>query len=176
MFSWDSEQGLFCDRWNGSSDVSKREAPMNEPVEGETEFLLRFLQGRDHACPKCDYNLRNLTRPVCPECGEALKLAVGRRKINDTLFILTLAPCIFSGISAIFLSCAIAFQAYRGGGSPPIEVWAIDSFGVFSGLCGVILFIKRRAFTKLERDTQLVWTFVAWATHIAAFLAVLVGM
>ncbi|MCH8054243.1 MAG: hypothetical protein IH895_09295, partial [Planctomycetes bacterium] len=149
---------------------------MNEPAENETEFLLRFLQGRDHACPKCSYNLRNLTRPICPECGEALALTVGRRKTNDALFILTLAPCIFSGISAIFLSCAIAFQAYRLGGSPPIEVWAMDSFGVFSGLCGLILFVKRRAFTRLDRGVQFFWAFLAWAIHIAVFFAVLANV
>ncbi len=65
---------------------------MNEPVKDETELLLRFVAHRDHACPKCGYNLRNLTQPVCPECGEELKLTVGRRRTNDTLFILTLAP------------------------------------------------------------------------------------
>ena len=149
---------------------------MNEPVENETECLLRFLQGRDHACPKCSYNLRNLTRPIGPECGEVLALTVGRRKINDALFILTLAPCIFSGMSAILLSCAIAFQAYRFGGSPPIQIWAMDLFGVFSGLCGMILFVKRRAFTRLDRGVQFFRAFLSWTIHVAAFFAVLANL
>ncbi len=149
---------------------------MNEPAEDETESLLRFLQGRDHACPKCSYNLRNLTRPICPECGEALALTVGRRKINDAFFILTLAPCIFSGICAIFLSCAIAFRAYRFGRWPPIELWVMVSFGVFSGLCGLVLFARRRTFMKLDRGVQLFWAFLAWAIHVAVFFAVLANL
>jgi len=147
---------------------------MNEPVEGETEFLLRFLQGRDHACPKCDYNLRNLTRPVCPECGEELKLTVGRRRINDGLFITTLAPCIFSGICATFLSCAIVFEVYQTGGSPPPWLWAVDGFGLSSGIGGLLLFFKRRTFTKLGSGAQLFWALFAWGVHIAVFVAVLV--
>lgn len=146
---------------------------MNEPAENETESLLRFLQGRDHACPKCSYNLRNLTRPVCPECGEALNLTVGRRKTNDALFILTLAPCIFSGICAILLSGVIAFHHYANVGSPPIWIWGVDGFGLLSGLAGLLLFVKRQAFTKLDRGVQLFSAFVVWAFHIAVFVAVL---
>ncbi|MCH8878716.1 MAG: hypothetical protein IID34_02395 [Planctomycetes bacterium] len=149
---------------------------MNEPAENETEFLLRFLQGRDHACPKCDYNLRNLTRPVCPECGEALKLTVGQRKTNDALSILTLAPCIFSGISAIIISCAAAYQMYRNTGSPGPVFPEMVSFGLFSGLCGLILFAKRRAFVKLDRGAQLFWAFLVWAIHVAVFFAVLANL
>ncbi len=149
---------------------------MNEPAENETEFLLRFLQGRDHDCPKCNYNLRNLTRPVCPECGEALALTVGRRKIGDALFIVTLAPCIFSGICAILLSGVIAFHHYANVGSPPIWIWGVDGFGLLSALAGLLLFVKRRAFTELERGAQLFWALLAWAIHVAVFFAVLVGV
>ena len=149
---------------------------MNEPAENETEFLLRFLQGRDHACPKCSYNLRNLTRPVCPECGEALVLTVGRRHFRDALLFLTLAPCIFSGICAILLSGVIAFHHYANVGSPPIWIWGVDGFGLLSGLAGLLLFVKRRAFMKLDRGAQLFWALLAWAIHISVFFAVLVGV
>ncbi len=150
---------------------------MNEPAENETEFLLRFLQGRDHACPKCSYNLRNLTRPVCPECGEALALTVGRRKINDALIILTLAPCIFSSICTILLNCLIAYVVWYGsGGSPPMWIWGIDGFGLSSGIGGLLLFVKRRAFTKLDRGVQLFWALLAWGVHIAVFAVVLANL
>ncbi len=107
---------------------------MNEPAENEPEILLRFLQGRDHACPKCNYNLRNLTRPICPECGETLVLTVGVRHFRDSLLFLTLAPCISSGISAIMLLCGAAYLVYRSGGSPGTVFWGMVVFGVFSGL------------------------------------------
>ncbi len=136
-------------RWIMDDKHTARE----EPASDETELLLRFLADRDHTCPRCDYNVRNLTQPVCPECGEELKLTVGRRKINDALFILTLAPCIFSGISATFLSCVIAFQIRRGG-PPPLWSWLMVSFGLFSGLCGLILFARRRAFMTSRSMTS----------------------
>ncbi len=114
----------------------------DKPASDETELLLRFVAHRDHACPRCGYNLRNLTQPVCPECGEALKLTVGRRKINDALFILTLAPCIFSGICAILLSGLIAYHHNSSGRSPPMWIWGIDGFGMVSGFAGLLLFFS----------------------------------
>ena len=38
--------------------------------------LIEYLRERDEPCPQCDYNLRNLVSPFCPECGHRLKLAV----------------------------------------------------------------------------------------------------
>ncbi len=149
-----------------------------DPIEDkspsdETELLLRFVAHRDQACPKCDYNLRNLTRPICPECGEELKLTVGRRKFRDSLLFLALAPCIFSGICTILLNGLIVFVSYRSGDSPPPWVWGIDAFGVASGIAGVLLFVKRRAFTKLDRGAQLFWALLAWAVPIAVFVVLL---
>ncbi len=40
----------------------------------ELEHVRRFVAGRDVPCPKCDYNLRDLERGECPECG--LRLTV----------------------------------------------------------------------------------------------------
>ena len=39
-------------------------------------LLLDFVRDRDAACPRCGYNLRNLTLPRCPECRHDLVLAV----------------------------------------------------------------------------------------------------
>ncbi len=39
-------------------------------------ILRLWLRDRDVRCPVCGYNLRQLTRPVCPECGNAFELAV----------------------------------------------------------------------------------------------------
>jgi hypothetical protein len=46
---------------------------MSEPPES---LLTAFLAQRDHACPQCHYNLRDLQGTRCPECGEALVLGV----------------------------------------------------------------------------------------------------
>ena len=149
---------------------------MNEPVKDETELLLRFVAHRDHACPKCDYNLRNLTRPICPECGEELKLTVGRRKFRDSLLFLLLAPCIFSSICTILLNGLIAYVWYGYSEPPPMWVWGVDGFGLLSGLAGLLLFLNRQTFMKRDRGVQLFWALLAWGIHIAVFVAVLAAL
>ncbi len=36
-------------------------------------MLREFLAGRDVFCPQCEYNLRGLDQPRCPECGLAIR-------------------------------------------------------------------------------------------------------
>mgnify|MGYP003397905371 CR=1 FL=1 len=40
-------------------------------------MLVDFLSDHDAPCPVCGYNLKALTRPVCPECKHDLVLTVG---------------------------------------------------------------------------------------------------
>lgn len=42
-------------------------------------LLAAFLAQHDVACPNCDYNLRGLDKPRCPECGVALTVTVTLR-------------------------------------------------------------------------------------------------
>ena len=148
----------------------------DKPASDETELLLRFVAHRDHACPRCDYNLRNLTQPVCPECGEELKLTVGRRDFRDSLIFLALAPCIFSSICTILLNGLIAYVWDRSAESPPMWVWGVDAFGLSSGIGGLLLFVNRRAFTKLDRGVQLLWALLVWGIHIAVFVVLVVSV
>jgi len=61
--------------------MSELDKPRDDPgaaaAHQETAFLLNYLQTHDAACPLCQYNLRNLTVPLCPECGRGVKLMVG---------------------------------------------------------------------------------------------------
>lgn len=45
-----------------------------QPNSTDKDFLIAFLRDRDIACPSCGYNVRNLSVPRCPECGEELAL------------------------------------------------------------------------------------------------------
>ena len=36
--------------------------------------LAVYLANRDEPCPACNYNVRGLTNPWCPECGQELRL------------------------------------------------------------------------------------------------------
>ncbi len=71
---------------------------MSLSTADETEHLLAFLRNRDAECPSCGYNLRDLTKPICPECKEALVLKVGSRTYPIRWLLITIAPGIFTGI------------------------------------------------------------------------------
>src|SRR3954471_8593244 len=43
----------------------------------DDDALIQFLAERDVPCPLCQYNLRGLLSPRCPECGRELQLTVG---------------------------------------------------------------------------------------------------
>jgi len=148
-------------------------AEPDAPGADETELLLEFLRDRDAACPACGYNLRDLTRPVCPECREALALHVGYQKPRIGPFVATIAPSIFSGICGVIMLLPI--MMVPSSPPPPLGAYLLDLFGLSSGLFGVGLFIFRQAFLRQSRVSQMVWAFVTWTIHVLAFFVVLIG-
>ncbi len=50
----------------------------------DNALLEAYFRGRRVACPKCSYNLRDLTfggeAPVCPECGHPLEVLVSLQR------------------------------------------------------------------------------------------------
>ena len=42
----------------------------------DEDLVQAYLRERDVLCPLCGYNLRNLTSPRCPECGERVELHI----------------------------------------------------------------------------------------------------
>ena len=148
-------------------------AEPDAPGADETELLLEFLRDRDAACPACGYNLRDLTRPVCPECREALALQVGYQKPRIGPFVATIAPSIFSGICGVIMLLPIMMVSSSP--PPPLGAYLLDLFGLSSGLFGVGLFIFRQAFLRQRRASQMVWAAVTWTIHVLAFFVVLIG-
>ncbi len=59
------------------SDADAHTPPTNQPLTSDGELLIAYLSQRDVPCPACGYNLRQLQRPSCPECGRDLLLSVG---------------------------------------------------------------------------------------------------
>ncbi len=59
--------------------------PEHEQPNDADGLLLDFVRDRDVACPRCGYNVRNLTKPVCPECEEPLVLKVGGEDLSRPL-------------------------------------------------------------------------------------------
>ena len=117
-----------------------------------------------------------MTRPVCPECGEELALSVGRRNTNYELLILTLAPGIFSGITAGLLLIPFTYRGLILSRGVFLPMLFADYFGLFSGFSMLMLFRRRRAFMKLPRRRQLHCVAAVWLIHIAAFVALVISM
>src|ERR671921_513984 len=86
------------------------------PTSRAQELLLDFLREHEAACPVCGYNLKSLTRPICPECGQELVLAVGAARLRLGWLFAALAPGFFSGIAAVFLLVPIVARLIIGDG------------------------------------------------------------
>jgi len=144
----------------GANNLSQRANPVDEE-----QHLLNFLQDRDVNCPLCNYNLRNLSTPKCPECAEDLILKVGTRQIFFGLFLITAAPGIFSGICAIMLLFPLIFL-----GPPPV-IWPyiLDAFGLASAVSAIMLYKYRHRFLKLSRSRQIICAILVWLLHIGVF-------
>lgn len=117
-------------------------------------LLSTFLHGRDVPCPLCGYNLRDLTRPECPECRHELQLTVGVTRPRFMWFLLAVAPCAFAGIAAGLLLIPMILQPMMGGGPPERMVFALDALGWLSALGGLVLVRYRFAFLRQPPNRQ----------------------
>src|SRR5687767_15104169 len=86
----------------------------DSPTSRAQEMLLDFLREHDAPCPVCGYNLKALTRPICPECGQDLVLAVGAARLRLGWLFAAVAPGFFSGIAAVFLLVPIVARLVFG--------------------------------------------------------------
>ncbi len=132
-------------------------------------LLLDFVRDRDAACPRCGYNVRNLTKPVCPECRHDLVLAVGLKKPRFGWFLVTITPGLFSAIAAALLLMPIIIVPVLGGGLAPWRLVAVDAFGWLSGLAALVLLKYRFAFLRQPQAKQQTWAVLLWVIHLCAF-------
>ena len=141
------------------------------------ELLLEFLREHDAACPVCGYNLRALTRSICPECGQELVLAVGAARLRLGWLFAALAPGFFSGIAAVFVLIPIVARLIFGDGRMSWVLNGLDLFGWCSGVFAILLAVKRHRFLALPRAAQRWWALGIWFVHVAALaLFLLVGI
>lgn len=149
------------------------EAPSAWPRESDV-MLLEFLRERDVACPRCGYSLRNLSRPVCPECEEPLQLQVGVQKIRVLWLFIALAPGAFCAIALGILGVMVGVMALVYGElpseRPPLNIILTLGFFVASALHTILLARAHRRFLQLSIRAQLTWALATWAAHILAFI------
>lgn len=140
-------------------------------------MLLEFLREHDAACPVCGYNVRALTRPICPECRQQLVLTVGTGRLRLGWLFAAVAPGFFSGIAAVFTLVPIVGRVLFGDGVWTVPLIALDLFGWCSVVFAIILVAKYKRFIALPRARQVWMALLIWLAHIAALgLFILLGI
>lgn len=141
--------------------------PPISPDPEADDLLLRFVAERDIDCPRCGYNVRRLTRPICPECEEPLTLALKSRRMHIGWLMTAVAPGFFSGIAAVLLLIPLVMQS--GGGGVPAEAVLLLLFGFGSGIVAVVLSSRYRRFIRLSEALQAGIATIIWIIHVGAF-------
>ncbi|HEV7298939.1 MAG TPA: hypothetical protein VGN72_06195 [Tepidisphaeraceae bacterium] len=148
--------------------LTPEHAQDSKAASGAAQMLLAFLREHDAACPVCGYNLRALTRPVCPECGHELVLTVGAARVRLGWLMAAVAPGFFSGIAAVFLLVPVVGRLIWGDGRMSPALNALVVFGLGSGGFAIYLARTRSRFLAQPRARQRWWTLGIWLVHVAA--------
>jgi hypothetical protein len=132
------------------TEISPREA-----LDDAT--LIAWLREPDAECPLCNYNLRGLTKPCCPECGQLLRLSVALAEHYLKAWIALMA----STASGAGIGLICLFGVLRVGMPGRREIW-LDILTVDFILmvpAAVAALATRRRFLTLPREIQ--WRFAA---------------
>lgn len=149
--------------------VEQADKSSDNPVPSDDESLIAFLSERDVQCPVCQYNLRGLIRPRCPECGTALRLTVGTvDAYAGTWIAMTCTLFSVGGVGVLFI-----YACGRDGAPQFSHFWQGACFyGVMAcaPASAVAIFFRRR-FQRLSMPVQRLISL----TIMALALLVLVG-
>jgi hypothetical protein len=123
--------------------------------------------------PSCQYNLRDLTGSICPECGEEIALRVNLAEPKQGLLIAGLvglsAGAGLNGLLLIYM--AIQWIARRGFGDEWTFLW-INAVGVAVG--GLALFAWIKSWRTLRRQPlsrRAIFAFACWALALIDIFA-----
>ena len=145
------------------------------PASRRQEMLLEFLRDHDAACPVCGYNVRALSRPICPECRQELVLTVGVLRFRLGWLLAAVAPGFFSGIAACFV-CIPTIAIYFEDGLLLLPLVGAVLFGWCSCLFAIILAAKRNRLLAQSRTRQRWFALIIWMVHITAFVLFLISL
>ena len=127
-------------------------------------MLLDFVAGRDCPCPVCQYNVRDLTAAVCPECGCALQLQVGTPTPRFGLILLLMGPLAAVAGIGMFFGIAFLFE-----GAPPPRVWGFHAIwltGCFDLVGCIVIYRVRHLYMRRGRRSQVVLILLSWVFHV----------
>jgi hypothetical protein len=130
------------------------------PPPNDDSDLLHWLANRDVPCPLCNYNLRSLTTPRCPECGNDLRLSVALSEPYIKPWItLAIAICGSAGAGIIF-----SFIVLRAGLSDGFGIDGPIIYYMITIPTPIILLLTRRRYQRLPRRTQ--WSISLFAAAL----------
>ena len=126
---------------------------MDDHESANQQMLITFLKDRDVPCPLCQYNLRNLNRSNCPECGRPIELTV---KVPDLSYaswiVMTFSMSLSAGISVLFLAIVAKEGMPRYGGAADAQ-WPIIGYFLTIPLA-IWSITSRRKFVRLTQGSQ----------------------
>lgn len=159
-------------------DVETAPAPSTLIRDPEAE-VVAFLKGRPYPCPRCAYDLRDIQRATCPECGEPLVLKIGSPRARFGWLVLAMAPGCFSGVAAIFVLMPIVVGIWLG--LPPRQrmPWPgliADAFGFLSAASVWFMYRQRHRIMSWPTRRQATFAATVWGIHIFMFLSLIFSM
>ena len=163
---------------NVATDDLKSSSAVSTPTSPPLDPLIDYLATRDVACPVCDYNLRNLTRPCCPECGRQLELSVRATDVPMGIWIaglVAILPATPFGVAVICTS--IMDRNWRSISIHSVaEAWwlALAIYAALAIPAAVILIARRRRFLQMRSSRQGILAAIPIAFDLAAIITLLV--
>lgn len=143
------------------------EDPAFATLTPREQYLITYLREHEDNCPLCGYNLRGLTRPVCPECGRGIVLTVGLQDTFSYAWAVALIGQALSGGMGAFL-----LMMYCLGEGPPMhrpaERYACTMFLLALPVTGILLLVRRR-FYRLPVGVQRLLALISWLLSASAF-------
>ena len=152
----------------------------------DTELILAYLAEHDYPCPYCQYNLRAIREPLCPECGEALALhpdaiclarATDRRILTPIrgLYRTAIAGLVIPIVFYLIMTIAIATQWPGIGQLGSQNIIAFVGLIVHPALLAMLIWQRRRFFRLSPRWGYIV-SLSTWYWAMIPMAAVVVSM
>jgi hypothetical protein len=143
---------MDCATASDPSDASPAVAP-----DSATVALLDFLSMHDVLCPLCSYNLRGLTVPRCPECGNGIRLTVGLVEVQMGAWICAIAGVLPAAPFGLLFCYAVLREgapSLHNLGTEGLWVFFLMFYVVFAVPASAALLVFRRRFIRLPKALQ----------------------
>jgi len=150
------------------------EAPPNAPIPTNDDTLRQFLSTNDASCPVCRYNLRGLTRDICPECGARFEVGLVNVPPRFGYLLALLAGClvmvalpIFALVELVVFGPEFIRQATNWSDH---VTWLV---GAIEGAAVIVLYRRRAWFLRRRPRSQFAAAVAAWVLNLALIAALL---